>query len=167
MNQNLLTDEGRAELARTIMRPISPEVVRGEDSWTTSVRQTAERLLSITRSQRWSAMVSEPLYHVNYADLRFAEIYTFDLGRLVVHVTSLRPVARMYRHRISIAGEYIPHRAVVDGLPHGPSAVAESVWRHLNDIGHAACDVLACRAQPTVAVPNGGYCADHIGRYEH
>jgi len=160
-----LTEKGRAELARTEMLPVPADHQSGEPGFTTGTRETALRLLQVLGCTEWTAATISPMYPVTYVDQRWHEIYVLDGGRLRVTVESFRPVGRMTRWSIEVNGQRIAHRAVTRGLPHGSEAVAESVWRHLNQVRHAECDALTCTEQPTTAVFGGGYCAAHLHLY--
>jgi len=160
-----LTPGARAALASTEMLPVPAEYQLGEPGFTTGTRETALRLLTVTGETTWTAATVSPMYPVSYVDHRCHEIYV--IGGLRITVEAFRPVGRVDRWSIEVDGQPIAHRAMVGRLPHGTDAIAESIWRHLNNLRHEPCDALTCPAQPTSAVFGGGYCADHLHLYVH
>lgn len=156
-----LTREGLREMTRRVVVDVPQWPSAGEVSWTTETRDLTHYLLEISGCTRWDAVTVAPMYRVTYLPREYDQVVTLD-DRFLIVARRSEPVAAQVRYSITVNGRPIPHRVLTPG-GHGINDVVTSVWRHLNLVGHTACDAEACTAQPLFALVAGGaYCAMHV-----
>ncbi len=157
MHTPVTTADRRTQMDRTL---VTPEPGPGECGLVEHARAVALTVCHVLNGERWTAEAVSPAWPSVTADQHTRITVTVD-NRWTIVVTKTRPAhSERELHTVTVNGQPIALRARRGEGPHEATAVARSIWRHLNNLPDD-CDSFLCRQPATVASGTGSTCPAH------